>query len=71
MAVYPVSAVLLTGNKRTSVSPNPSPEPEIGDVIEIEYAGEILETYPAQLADVYGIKVIEKNKGFTHLANDD
>ena len=48
-----------------------SPEPEIGDVIEIEYAGEILETYPAQIADVYGIKVIEKNKGFTHLANDD
>ena len=50
---------------------HPLPEPEIGDVIEIEYAGEILETYPAQIADVYGIKVIEKNKGFTHLANDD
>lgn len=50
---------------------HPSPEPEIGDVIEIEYAGEILEIYPAQIADVYGIKVIEKNKGFTHLANDD
>ena len=50
---------------------HPSPEPEIGDVIEIEYAGEILETYPAQIADVYDIKVIEKNKGFTHLANDD
>ena len=31
---------------------HPSPEPEIGDVIEIEYAGEILETYPAQIADV-------------------
>lgn len=41
---------------------HPSPEPEIGDVIEIEYAGEILETYPAQIADVYGIKVIEKTK---------
>ena len=39
---------------------HPSPEPEIGDVIEIEYAGEILETYPAQIADVYGIKVIEE-----------
>ena len=50
---------------------HPSPEPEIGDVIEIEYAGEILETYPAQIADVYGIKVIEKNKGFTHLVKDD
>ena len=28
---------------------HPSPEPEIGDVIEIEYAGEILETYPCLL----------------------
>ena len=32
-----------------------SPEPEVGDVIEIEYSGEILETYPARIADVYGI----------------
>lgn len=38
---------------------HPSPEPEIGDVIEIEYSGEILETYPARIADVYGIKVIK------------
>ena len=36
---------------------HPSPEPEIGDVIEIEYSGEILETYPARIADVYSIKV--------------
>ena len=36
---------------------HPSPEPEIGDVIEIEYFGEILETYPARIADVYSIKV--------------
>ena len=28
---------------------HPSPEPEIGDVIEIEYAGEILETYPKKV----------------------
>ena len=41
---------------------HPSPEPEIGDVIEIEYAGEILETYPAQIADVYGIKVIKQTE---------
>lgn len=39
---------------------HPSPEPEIGDMIEIEYAGEILETYPAQIADVYGIKIIKE-----------
>ena len=37
---------------------HPSPEPEIGDVIEIEYSGEILETYPARIADVYSIKVV-------------
>ena len=36
---------------------HPSPEPEVGDVIEIEYSGEILETYPARIADVYSIKV--------------
>ena len=39
---------------------HPSPEPEIGDVIEIEYSGEILESYPAQIVDVYGIKVIKE-----------
>ena len=37
---------------------HPSQEPEIGDVIEIEYSGEILETYPARSADVYSIKVV-------------
>ena len=39
---------------------HPSPEPEIGDVIEIEYSGEILETYPARIVDVYGIKIIKE-----------
>ena len=39
---------------------HPSPEPEIGDVIEIEYSGEILETYPARIADIYGIKIIKE-----------
>ena len=41
---------------------HPSPEPENGDVIEIEYSGEILETYPARIADVYGIKVIKETE---------
>ena len=41
---------------------HPSPEPEIGDVIEIEYSGEILETYPARIQDVYHIKVVEEKK---------
>ena len=33
---------------------HPSTEPEVGELIEIEYSGEILETYPARIADVYG-----------------
>ena len=31
----------------------------VGDIVEIEYNGVILETYPAQLEKVYGIKVTE------------
>lgn len=41
---------------------DPSLEPEVGDVIEIEYSGEILETYPARIADVYGIRVVEESE---------
>lgn len=36
---------------------DPSLEPEVGDIIEIVYSGEILETYPARLQEVYSIKV--------------
>ncbi len=39
---------------------DPSPEPQVGDIIEISYNGEILETYPAQLGDVYSIRVTTK-----------
>lgn len=38
---------------------NPSPEPEIGDVIEITYDGSIAESDPARITEVYGIKVVE------------
>ena len=38
---------------------NPSPEPKVGDVIEITYDGSIAESYPAQITEVYGIKVVE------------
>ena len=41
---------------------HPSPEPEVGDIIEIEYSGEISETYPARIEDVYGIRVIEESE---------
>lgn len=39
---------------------NLSPEPEVGDVLEIEYDGSIAESYPAQIANVYGIRVVEQ-----------
>ena len=38
---------------------SPSPEPKVGDVIEITYDGSIAESYPAQITEVYGIKVVE------------
>lgn len=38
---------------------NPSPEPEVGDILEIEYDGSIAETYPAQISNVYSISVVE------------
>lgn len=41
---------------------DPSLEPEVGDIIEIAYSGEILETYPARLQEVYSIKVAEEAK---------
>ena len=39
---------------------HPSQEPEIGDVIEIEYFGEILETYPARITEVFSIRVVKE-----------
>lgn len=38
---------------------SPSPEPKVGDVIEITYNGEISESYPAQINEVYNIEVVE------------
>lgn len=37
----------------------PSPEPQVGDVVEIQYDGAIMESYPAQLGQVYRIRVVE------------
>ena len=39
---------------------NASLEPEVGDIIEVSYGGEILETYPARLNNIFSIKVIEE-----------
>lgn len=38
---------------------NPSPESEVGDVLEIEYDGSIAESYPVQITNVYSISVVE------------
>lgn len=38
---------------------SPSPEPEVGDILEIEYDGYIAESYPAQINNVYSIRVVE------------
>ncbi len=38
---------------------NASPEPEVGDVLEIEYDGSIAESYPAQITNIYSISVVE------------
>ena len=38
----------------------PSLEPQVGDILEIEYDGQLLETYPARISNPYSIKVIEE-----------
>lgn len=39
---------------------NPSPEPEVGDIIEIKYDGTIAESYPVQITEVYSIRVVKE-----------
>ena len=55
------SAELNSADKITIPMTNmvPSPEPEVGDVLEIEYDGSIAESYPAQITKVYSIRVAE------------
>ena len=36
----------------------PSPEPVIGDVLEVSFAGDVLETWPMQLTEVLSVRVI-------------
>ena len=42
---------------------SPSPEPQVGDIIEIHYNGDIMETYPARLGKVYSIRMTEEAPG--------
>lgn len=37
----------------------PSPEPEVGGILEIVYDGVIAESYPAKITNVYSISVVE------------
>ncbi len=37
----------------------PSPEPKVGDILEIEYDGRLQETYPARISNPYSIKIAE------------
>ncbi|MDE6312794.1 MAG: M56 family metallopeptidase [Lachnospiraceae bacterium] len=38
----------------------PSPEPQVGDIVEITYDGVILESYPAQFGTVYSMRVVSQ-----------
>jgi hypothetical protein len=38
----------------------PSPEPVVGDILQIEYDGMLQETYPARITNVYRISVAEQ-----------
>ena len=44
---------------------DPALEPQVGDIIEVSYSGEILETYPARLKEVYSIRVIAETTKLT------
>ena len=39
---------------------DPALEPQLGDIIEISYGGEILETYPARIKEVFSIRVVKE-----------
>lgn len=41
---------------------SPSPEPEVGDILEIAYDGQILETMPAKIIRVYSISVMSETQ---------
>ena len=45
----------------------PSPEPQVGVLLEIEYDGQLLETYPARISNPYSIKVIEEAESWDRI----
>ncbi|MDE5599172.1 MAG: DUF5301 domain-containing protein [Lachnospiraceae bacterium] len=59
--VKPVDGSLeLASADKFHISNEENLELQIGDIIEISYNGEIMESYPAQLGEVYKITVIEQ-----------
>lgn len=54
------SQELNSANRIEVPIPNPDStlSPEVGDIIKITYNGDIMETYPAQLGEVYNIRII-------------
>ncbi|MCM1050051.1 MAG: DUF5301 domain-containing protein [Clostridiales bacterium] len=59
--VKPVDGSLeLDSADKFSISNKEELELQVGDLIEIAYNGDILESYPAQLGEVYEINVIER-----------
>ena len=49
---------------------SPSPEPQVGDILNIEYDGEIMETYPAKLNKVYHIALERSISSSTMIPTD-
>lgn len=49
----------LNSSEQFNIPGEDGMELHVGDKVEIEYNGEILETYPAQLGEVYKIKLLE------------
>ena len=41
---------------------SPSPEPVVGDILKIEYDGQLQETYPAKISNPYSISVVEETE---------
>ncbi len=53
------SAELNSADQITVPMTNMNVSPEVGDTLEIVYDGEIAESYPAQITNVYSISVVE------------
>ena len=62
VAPLPGSAELRSASRIEVPMKNmePSPEPQVGDLLEIEYEGQLQETYPARISNPFSIKVIEE-----------